>query len=78
MGAWIETGVTIQTGVTGNEVAPHVGAWIETVNPAKHFGRMLVAPHVGAWIETCSHWKTGRCPGSRPTWARGLKHNSKY
>ena len=28
-------------------VAPHVGAWIET---AKDY---YVAPHVGAWIETC-------------------------
>ena len=34
------------------QVAPRVGAWIETVYPAIfwHFGG--VAPRVGAWIET--------------------------
>ena len=34
------------------DVAPHVGAWIET--PLRIFlpTFQLVAPHVGAWIET--------------------------
>ena len=34
------------------QVAPHVGAWIET--KANHHQQQLkyVAPHVGAWIET--------------------------
>ena len=33
-------------------VAPHVGAWIETVRYAVVPLCLLVAPHVGAWIET--------------------------
>ena len=33
-------------------VAPHVGAWIETLAPAASIGRVYVAPHAGAWIET--------------------------
>ena len=33
-------------------VAPHVGAWIETLHHCKRFFGSLVAPHVGAWIET--------------------------
>ena len=33
-------------------VAPHVGAWIETVRALDSFGVIDVAPHVGAWIET--------------------------
>ena len=41
----------IQT-FTEYAVAPHVGAWIETVFQFKHFATLGVAPHVGAWIET--------------------------
>ena len=33
-------------------VAPHVGAWIETVMVQQYDGTEAVAPHVGAWIET--------------------------
>ncbi len=33
-------------------VAPHVGAWIETVGQALVHHLKVVAPHVGAWIET--------------------------
>ena len=33
-------------------VAPHVGAWIETLRTAERRAESLVAPHVGAWIET--------------------------
>ena len=36
----------------GNEVAPYVGAWIETVNDGRAALRSGVAPYVGAWIET--------------------------
>ena len=35
-----------------NWVAPHVGAWIETVVVAYTLVSTTVAPHVGAWIET--------------------------
>ena len=34
------------------DVAPHVGAWIETYLAYPISYRWLVAPHVGAWIET--------------------------
>ena len=37
---------------TGWQVAPHVGAWIETRSPTSMQGNLQVAPHVGAWIET--------------------------
>ena len=33
-------------------VAPHVGAWIETMQRKRTFHLSTVAPHVGAWIET--------------------------
>ena len=34
------------------EVAPRVGAWIETVCTYGRLGVRKVAPRVGAWIET--------------------------
>ena len=44
------------SGYAGNPrctpVAPHVGAWIETVSKVKLLKDGGVAPHVGAWIET--------------------------
>ena len=33
-------------------VAPHVGAWIETILRLTGVSSAKVAPHVGAWIET--------------------------
>ena len=33
-------------------VAPHAGAWIETVNSRTSMVHGRVAPHAGAWIET--------------------------
>ena len=33
-------------------VAPHVGAWIETLSISVDSICTEVAPHVGAWIET--------------------------
>ena len=33
-------------------VAPHAGAWIETMQKAANFQKLKVAPHAGAWIET--------------------------
>ncbi len=36
----------------GSKVAPHVGAWIETIKKEKLNELYVVAPHVGAWIET--------------------------
>ena len=55
MGAWIETAA--KTGGDGAlvfNVAPRVGAWIETIDaPATIEFNLGVAPRVGAWIETC-------------------------
>ena len=36
-------------------VAPHAGAWIETVQLVAIEGQAGVAPHAGAWIETPAH-----------------------
>ena len=33
-------------------VAPYVGAWIETFSASCLLFTLLVAPYVGAWIET--------------------------
>ena len=35
-----------------NNVAPYVGAWIETKIASTKKGAPNVAPYVGAWIET--------------------------
>ncbi len=34
------------------KVAPHAGAWIETMQRPFRAGHGRVAPHAGAWIET--------------------------
>ena len=34
------------------DVAPYVGAWIETVMQGFQMQQQQVAPYVGAWIET--------------------------
>ena len=61
------------------EVAPHVGAWIETYWILLYGFGSWVAPHVGAWIET----KAGKRRitskrKSHPTWVRGLKLAALY
>ena len=38
--------------VTNFEVAPRVGAWIETSYGRAYSAGYCVAPRVGAWIET--------------------------
>ena len=55
------------------QVAPHVGAWIETKGKVLNILSCIVAPHVGAWIETVT--LVASCPsiGSHPMWVRGLK-----
>ena len=37
---------------TKQEVAPHAGAWIETLLLHAYPYGLTVAPHAGAWIET--------------------------
>ena len=36
----------------GEKVAPHTGAWIETMPIIALQASIIVAPHTGAWIET--------------------------
>ena len=59
------------------DVAPRVGAWIETTKSDRGVLAESVAPRVGAWIETacsCKIWVLLRM--SHPVWVRGLKHSS--
>ena len=56
-----------------NNVAPHVGAWIETNFIIKIAIWFDVAPHVGAWIETSEPWASALFEMSHPMWVRGLK-----
>ena len=55
------------------EVAPYVGAWIETFRERKRRMQQAVAPYVGAWIETPRWHKYRGSSWSHPTWVRGLK-----
>ena len=43
-----------------NDVAPHAGAWIETIPSVSTHPPSCVAPRVGAWIETCLLGSTPR------------------
>ena len=54
-------------------VAPYVGAWIETETILQNFTKILVAPYVGAWIETPQFGETAYIQTSHPMWVRGLK-----
>ena len=55
------------------EVAPYVGAWIETRHEQPRPERHQVAPYVGAWIETSFIVFLTSLSTSHPTWVRGLK-----
>ena len=55
------------------DVAPYVGAWIETAPQQQQEGRAAVAPYVGAWIETPVRTAYYRGYMSHPMWVRGLK-----
>ena len=73
VGAWIETGMTLQA-IADADVAPRVGAWIETEETVRKAQKLPVAPRVGAWIETGMTLQAiADADGSRPAWARGLK-----
>ena len=54
-------------------VAPHAGAWIETVEDLISSARPAVAPHAGAWIETAGWVVTYTLVKSLPMRERGLK-----
>ena len=38
--------------IISDRVAPHAGAWIETIALSDRRNQVRVAPHAGAWIET--------------------------
>ena len=46
--------------LAGIVVAPHGGAWIETVIDSVRINETLVAPHGGAWIETQAEFRPVR------------------
>ena len=55
------------------EVAPYVGAWIETRSMQRPLRPHAVAPYVGAWIETLLILLSFALLWSHPMWVRGLK-----
>ena len=57
------------------DVAPHVGAWVETHALGDESDILSVAPHVGAWVETWMDSSLGTTTMSPPTWGRGLKQS---
>ena len=54
-------------------VAPHAGAWIETLSALISPESVQVAPHAGAWIETLSYVYLIISLLSLPMRERGLK-----
>ena len=55
-------------------VAPHAGAWIETIVLPAILTFKLVAPHAGAWIETTIEMSVKDIEkASHPMRVRGLK-----
>ena len=63
--------------LTTDDVAPHVGAWIEIIYFVKSEFWGIVAPHVGAWIEISPKARPPQPCQSHPTWVRGLKFANK-
>ena len=55
------------------KVAPHAGAWIETITLGGSGLGSLVAPHAGAWIETNIGYSYNHPTSSNPMRVRGLK-----
>ena len=58
------------------QVAPCVGAWIETMKMPCGLHFPDVAPCVGAWIETVDVENYINKGSSHPAWVRGLKQRS--
>ena len=54
-------------------VAPHAGAWIETMSYQQIVVLSEVAPHAGAWIETSILGSIFGKKRSHPMRVRGLK-----
>ena len=75
MGAWIEIDTVKPDDTSSENVAPHVGAWIEITSSLKSMTGYGVAPHVGAWIEISLLAAGFKAFRSHPTWVRGLKYS---
>ena len=58
------------------QVAPHTGAWIETLLLITTLNIYPVAPHTGAWIETAIQRASIQRVESHPTRVRGLKQSN--
>ena len=56
-----------------SNVAPHAGAWVETLNDYHSFRFSSVAPHAGAWVETRREKLSRGLKASLPMRERGLK-----
>ena len=64
--------------VRTDQVAPHAGAWIETLFAGSVLEYDQVAPHAGAWIETPRIKAVDSSASVSPlTQGRGLKHRKK-
>ena len=63
-------------GCSMDQVAPRVGAWIETMRQVAAWPASLVAPRVGAWIETRVASFVKLAAVSPPAWGRGLKRQA--
>ena len=77
MGAWIETRLWLLTDPNQN-VAPYVGAWIETSSRRHVAQRFLSHP---MWVRGLKHSvgiNLRQQVGSHPMWVRGLKHVTGY
>ena len=57
------------------EVAPHMGAWIETSMPTVSISLSNVAPHMGAWIETFAPLRTLTKQGVAPHMGAWIETN---
>src|SRR3546814_11199559 len=60
----VERNAVVQSVPFRERVAPHAGAWIETLMTACSISRPRVAPHAGAWIEKKS-WSSRTATRSR-------------
>jgi len=60
------------------QVAPHAGAWIETLIEIGLKLSSDVAPHAGAWIETYYLTNIKHIDTSHPTRVRGLKQQEEF
>ena len=63
----------VVTSLLALNVAPYVGAWIETFSVLALRQAEAVAPYVGAWIETSAIRPFWILFLSHPMWVRGLK-----